>query len=70
MPPLPQPPPPAAVPGHVRSWRDAFSEAAYDAMLKWFRDVRYAIHQFMRGVEAEALWRLVPSSMAFGIEHF
>ena len=70
MPPLPQPPPPAAVPGHVRSWRDAFSKEAYDAMLKWFRDVRRAINQFMRGVEGEALWRLVPRSMAFGIEHF
>ena len=33
-------------------------------------NVRRAINQFMRGVEGEALWRLVPRSMAFGIEHF
>ena len=39
-------------------------------MLKWFRDMRHAIRQFMRGVAGDALWPLLPQSIAFGIEHF
>ena len=70
MNPLPQPPPPAAIPGFVKDWRDAFSEEAYGATLAWLRGLQHCCRQFLAGVPAEALWRQMPRSMAFGIEHF
>ena len=69
MPPLPQPPPPAAIPGFATGWVHAFSTDAHTASLVWLRKIRHCCREFMAGVSGDALWRLLPRSMAFGIEH-
>ena len=69
MPLLPQPPPPAAIPGFATGWRHAFSTEAYSATVEWMRQLRHCCREFMAGVSGDALWGLMPRSMAFGIEH-
>ena len=70
MPPLPQPPPPAAIPGWATDWTHAFSDAAYGAALGFFKAMRDCCRAFLEGVSGDELWRLLPRSVAFGIEHF
>ena len=70
MPLLPQPPPPAAIPGFATTWVHAFSDGAYTETLSWLRKLLLCCTKFLSGVTGDALWRLMPRSMAFGIEHF
>ena len=70
MPLLPQPPPPAAIPGFATTWVHAFSGEAYSESLSWLRKMLHCCNKFLSGVVGDALWRLMPRSMAFGIEHF
>ena len=70
MPLLPQPPPPAAIPGNATRWEHAFSKEATNATLRWMRQLHTACNSFLRGTSGDDLWPLLPRSMAFGIEHF
>ena len=67
---LPGPPPANLVPASARSWADVLRPDSHQLVLDWLRQLRVAFVAFIGGATGDALWRLLPKSLALTFDSF